>query len=367
MTENFDRNPTTASPIRPPRADSMTGSTTEERRHDRTARQRRRAPRVRVGAVIAVALAAGVVAWLVLRDRGSSTKPAQPASASAASVQQLQSLAASVGHPIFWLGSKSGYTYEVTNTQSGKIYVRYLPPGVEVGANVPYLTVATYPFPGAFAAVQKQAKVQGAVTVKLAQGGLAVLDLGYPKSVHAGYPGVDFQVEVFDPTPSAAMQTVAAGHLAALGSLKTTSAAPAGPKPAAVSVAGLRSLGASLDHPIYWAGPRPGYTYELTQTSNGSVFIRYLPPGVKVAAVEPYLTVATYPFPNAFAAMQRTSKGNKTGTIKLAGGGLAVVDGQYPKSIHLAYPHSDVQVEVFDPSPALVRQIVSAGKIAAVP
>jgi hypothetical protein len=369
MTEHFDHDQTARSPLRPPsaRAESVKGSAAEHPGHDQRRRSLLLGPRIRVGAVVALALAVGFVAWLVLRDRGSSTKPAQPASASAASVQELQSLAASLGHPIFWLGPKSGYTYELTNTQSGKIYVRYLPPGVEVGANTPYLTVATYPFSGAFAAIQKQAAISGIDSVKLPQGGLAVLDRGYPKSVHAAYPGVDFQIEVFDPTPSAAMQTVAAGHLAALGSLKTTSATPAGPKPAAVSVTGLRSLAASLGHPIYWAGPRPGYTYELTQTSNGNVFIRYLPPGVNVGAPAGYLTVATYPFPNAFAAIQRTSNGNKTGTIRLGGGGLAVVDGQYPKSIHLAYPHSDVQVEVFDPSPARVRQVVSAGKIAAVP
>jgi hypothetical protein len=125
----------------------------------------------------------------------------------------------------------------------------------------------------------------------------------------------------------------------------------------------LKSFAASLGHPIYWAGPRPGNTYELMQTSNGNVFIRYLPPGVKVGAPAGYLTVATYPFPNALEAIQRTARGNKTGTIRLTGGGLAVVDGQYPKSIHLAYPRSDFQVEVFDPSPARVRQIVSSLKI----
>ena len=86
----------------------------------------------------------------------------------------------------------------------------------------------------------------------------------------------------------------------------------------------------------------------MTQTSSGNVFVRYLPPGVKVGASAPYLTVATYPFPNAFAAVKRTVKGNSAGTIKLPGGGLAVVDRQYPKSIHLAYPGSNVQVEVFD-------------------
>ena len=107
-----------------------------------------------------------------------------------------------LGHPIFWLGPKKGYTYELTQTGNGKIYVRYLPHGVDVGADKPYLTVATYPFPGAYAAIRKQATAKGAVTARLAGGGVAVLDDGYPESVHVAYPGVDYQVEVYDPTPA---------------------------------------------------------------------------------------------------------------------------------------------------------------------
>ncbi len=129
----------------------------------------------------------------------------------------------------------------------------------------------------------------------------------YPKSVHAAYPGLDYQVEVFDPTPAAAMQTVAAGHLASLGPRGSTPATSA----TAASVADLRSLARRLGHPIYWAGQRPGYTYELTQNPAGAVFIRYLPPGVAVGAKDAYLTVATYPFPQALAAIRRVAKGNE--------------------------------------------------------
>ena len=108
-------------------------------------------PQFRLGAVIAIAVAAGLVAWLLLRDDGSSSsKPAQVAGATATSRAELADLAAEVQHPIFWLGPKRGFTYELTQTRSGKIYVRYLPDGVEVGADKPYLTVATYPFPGAY-------------------------------------------------------------------------------------------------------------------------------------------------------------------------------------------------------------------------
>jgi hypothetical protein len=372
MTDHFELNESPPAPLRrpTPSAEAVTehphqvAPPTEERRYAQTAR-RRRARSIRIGAVVALALAAGLVAWFLLRDNGSSNKAATT-SANAVSVDQLASLAASLGHPIFWLGPKSGYTYELTQTPNGKIYVRYLPAGVAVGASKPYLTVATYPFPNAFPALQKQGKASGVNSFNVSNGGIALLDRGYPESTHVAYPGVDYQVEVFDQTPGAAMHTVSAGQLTYLGTLQTSNPSPSAPNATAASVADLKSLAASLGHPIYWAGAKPGYTYELTQTSTGKVYIRYLPKGVKVGASEPYLTVATYPFPHAFAAIQRNARGNRTGTIKLAGGGLAVIDAHYPKSIHAAYPNSNVQVEVFDPSPVHTRQTVSSGKIAAI-
>lgn len=325
--------------------------------------------RFRLGAVIAVALAAGFVAWLVLRDNDSSSR-AQASGATAMTPTGLARLARTVRHPVFWLGPRRNITYEVTQTGNGKIYVRYLPAGVDVGSGKPYLTVATYPFPGSYAAIRKQAGAKGAVAARLADGGIAVLDNGYPQSVHIAYPGLNYQVEVYDPTPARAMHLVSAGQLVSLGSLATrrTTRAPQriGSKPRAATTAELSSLARRLGHPIYWAGPKRGFTYELSTTSTGRVFIRYLPSGVKVGDPRArYVTVATYPFPGAFPAVARTASG--AATIKLARGGIGVVDRAYPKSIHLAYPGSNYQVEVYDPSPSAGRKLVAAGAIAPVP
>jgi hypothetical protein len=110
---------------------------------------------------------------------------------------------------------------------------------VQVGASKLYLTVGTYPFPGAYPAITRAATSKGSASVKRAHGGLAVLDGAYPESVHLAYPGVRFF-----------------GHLTA-----PPAAAPAG-KPAAASVADLESLAKSIGQPIYWAVPKAGYTYE---------------------------------------------------------------------------------------------------------
>jgi hypothetical protein len=333
--------------------------------------------RLAFGAAIAVALAAGFVTWLLVRnDHTSSSTRAQLSAAVAVTPGRLRSLAVSAQHPVFWLGPEPGFTYELTQTTDGRIYVRYLPHGVAIGVKKPYLTVATYPFPGAFAAIRKQAAVKGAVLTRLADGGLALLDTAYPQSVHLAYPGVNYQIEVFDPSPGRAMELVAAGKLSSFGRLTAAPPSPAttttgtpstsASAPSAASVAALEALAAQLGHPIYWAGPKTGYTYELTRAADGRVYIRYLPAGVRVGDPRPgFLTVATYPFPGAYTAVKRTAKGAVK--LTLAHGGIGVVDGQYPQSIHLAYPGVAYQVEVFDPSPSAGRKLVAAGRIVPVP
>src|SRR6187549_2647825 len=111
-----------------------------------------RSRRFRVAALVVLALTAGLILWLVLRDDGGSS---ETSSATAVSAEDLHQLAQSVEHPVFWLGAKDDSTYELTRNANGSIFIRYLPSGVDVGADQPYLTVATYPFPGALPALRR--------------------------------------------------------------------------------------------------------------------------------------------------------------------------------------------------------------------
>jgi hypothetical protein len=321
-----------------------------------------RSQRFRAAAVIVLAVVIGLVLWLALREGGGSSTNS---SVTAVSVSQLTNLAASVNHPIFWLGPRAGYTYELTRLQNGTINIRYLPSGVDVGSSKPYLSVATYPFPNAYAAL-KNIKAKNVVFLKIPKNGIAEYTKAYPQSVHAAYPGVDYQVEVYDPTPGTAAGLLVSGELSALGDLKAGSAAAEAPKPTAASAAELASLARSVGHPIYWVGAKKRYTYEVRRTTSGKVTIRYLPPGVDVGAAKPYLTVGTYPFPRALATIKALAKQKDIEQIKLPGGGLAVVSKGYPQSIHLAYPRSKLQIEVYDPSATRVRAIVSSGQVRAI-
>jgi hypothetical protein len=178
---------------------------------------------MRVGAVLALAFAAGFVTWLVL-DRGGSaheqsgerrvaTSPSGVFRAKAigpvgVSQAGLTRVARELGHPIYWAGPKSGYRYEVTAETDGRVYVRYLPRGVRVGdKRAAFLIVATYPYAGAFAALEKVGKKP----VRLRGGGIAVVDRSYPESVYVAFPGVDYQVEVYDPAPRVSRRVALTG------------------------------------------------------------------------------------------------------------------------------------------------------------
>lgn len=166
----------------------------------------------RLGALIALGLAAFFVGWLVM-NRGDDTAPA-PSGATATSESDLRSFAESASHPVYWAGPKSDFTYELTRTTDGRVYVRYLPEGTQVGdPRARFLTIGTYPRAGAWAELKRAARADGAVSLKLERGGLAVFSDARPTSVYFGYPDAKYQVEVFHPSASEARRLALAAQV----------------------------------------------------------------------------------------------------------------------------------------------------------
>jgi hypothetical protein len=136
------------------------------------------------------------------------------------------------------------------------------------------------------------------------------------------------------------------------------------PRVTAVSTAALSSWAATVGHPVYWAGPEQGYRYELTHTTDGRIYIRYLPAGVAVGSAAPdYLTVGTYPVKNALSTVRAIGSKHGGSLIKLTAGGWAAVDPDHPLSTYIAYPGAGYEVEVYDPSPGAARRLVTSGAV----
>jgi hypothetical protein len=152
--------------------------------------------------------------------------------------------------------------------------------------------------------------------------------------------------------------------LLARGNGGKASSAPAGGGPALVSQSDLERLADDADHPVYWAGPRSGYSYELTVTPSGRTFVRYLPKGV--AAGDPraaFLTVGTYPGSSSYKDLKRASKDKGTLALGLDDGGIMLFSAGRPTSVYFGYPGKKFQVEVFAPSAEAARKLVLAGRV----
>ena len=181
---------------------------------------------VRIGAVVAIALAAGFVVWLLVRgndDSSSSSnattaETAQPIGSVAATPAALRSVSAKAKRPIYWVGPRSGQTYELTRTAGGRVYVRYLPPGAKIGnRRADYTIVGTYPTPNALKVLQDLAKQPDEMSVPAPGGGIAVYATKAPTNVYVAFPGSDEQIEVFDPSAKRALRLVKTGRVAPVG------------------------------------------------------------------------------------------------------------------------------------------------------
>jgi hypothetical protein len=162
-----------------------------------------------VGLLVAVVV---VLLFVVLKNNDDSSEPASTNGAESVSVQKLQDIAKSVDHPVYWAGERPGKRYELTVTDQGNIFVRYLDPDTPVGSrSVASLTIGTYPVADAYAATKGVADQPGSKTATTPDGGFVVTNENNPNSVYIAYPNSDHQIEVYDPNPKTAFSLAESG------------------------------------------------------------------------------------------------------------------------------------------------------------
>ena len=104
-----------------------------------------------------------------------------------------------------------------------------------------------------------------------------------------------------------------------------------------VSQQSLRALTGSIGRPVYWAGPRSGVTYELTDTSDKRIYVRYLPVGVRAGSPHPYLTVGSYVVPHAYRVTLNASRASGDVVVPVSGGAVAFYAKARPTNVYLAF------------------------------
>ena len=163
--------------------------------------------------ILLVAALIAALAVLVLRNDNEkvSLKAGEPEVVSAS---QLSEVADQAKNPIYWLGEREGTDLEVTETASGRFYVRYLEGGAEAGDKRPdFLTVGTYPSKNGVAEIRQAAtQTQGAELARTDNGAVLLIDPSSSRSAHLAFPGPKTpQIEVYSPVPGQALRLASRG------------------------------------------------------------------------------------------------------------------------------------------------------------
>ena len=134
--------------------------------------------------------------------------------------------------------------------------------------------------------------------------------------------------------------------------------------PRELSADELESLAEDNGEPIYWAGEMEGTKLEVTETTQGHVFVRYLPQLAPIGDNKPqYTTVATYPKADALRAVSRAGKNPGMVARRVAGGGVATWSRSRPSSVYVAFPGVDFLIEVYHPRASTARDLALSGRI----
>ena len=142
-------------------------------------------------------------------------------------------------------------------------------------------------------------------------------------------------------------------------------ALPAAGKPALLTAGVLSARHRAAGHDVYGVAAPAGTRPEVTRSSTGEVWVRYLSGDAKLGDPRAdYLTVGTYPRADALAAAKAAAEGEQSRSAELPDGGIMLWSLERPESVYAAGPGSDLLVEVYSPDPARARALVSGGAVA---
>ncbi len=112
-----------------------------------------------------------------------------------------------LGIAAYWVGPVKGASYTISVPVDGQAYIRYLPNGQGLeDKNANYVVIATYTTTNAFAATQAAGNQSNGVTFINTEGAAVYYNKDTPTNVYVAYPNLNFQIEVFNPISTTALE-----------------------------------------------------------------------------------------------------------------------------------------------------------------
>lgn len=146
-------------------------------------------------------------------DETETTQAAAPAAVQVVPESGLLGAMEGAGYPVYWAGPRLGVKYEVSRPEEGRTFVRYLPKGEKAESAKPFLTVGSYRKADALKSIRELGQKPGAVLVRIVGGGAGYTKAPQATSAYLAFPGVETQVEVYDPKPGKALDLIRSGAI----------------------------------------------------------------------------------------------------------------------------------------------------------
>ena len=126
----------------------------------------------------------------------------------ALSETELRAEVAKISVPVYWVGPQQGAKYTLENQANARIFVRYLPDGkIPPTGEASKRVIGTYRVANAFQTTKSAgSSVANGVGVTGPSGEAIFYVQSNPKNVYVAFPGVDAQIEIFDPETGGALK-----------------------------------------------------------------------------------------------------------------------------------------------------------------
>jgi hypothetical protein len=168
----------------------------------------------RLYGVLAAAGVVIVVLVLLLTSGSDDSSPSGPGAPEILSVDALSEAVAAEDPPVYWAGERQGTELELSRPEPGQTYIRYLTDGAQAGdERADFLTIGSYAQADPIAALERQGEKPGGVIADAPGNATVYFNRNQPRSVYLAYPGVEAQIEVYDPKFSRALQLVNSGQI----------------------------------------------------------------------------------------------------------------------------------------------------------
>ena len=171
-----------------------------------------------IGLVAAVALLSAFITFGIAQQikptvDSRTTLAAKTSGGVCLSEKELRKLVSEQKITAYWAGPISNATYSINTSNAGQVFVRYVLKGQNCDSETKeFRVIATYAVVGAYDTTRVAGGQSNGVSLANADGSVVYFNKDVPTNVYLAYPGIDYQIEIYDPNPKDAVTLATAAN-----------------------------------------------------------------------------------------------------------------------------------------------------------